>query len=68
MSPEVISINERKILQPNRTIATGLVITYRVGPHGPFTLQTTQEDIASGKAQQAMQNFANTLATLPQAM
>lgn len=66
MAPEVLSVSERKILNKNGTISTGLSISYRVGVHGPFTLLTTQQDIASGVAAQAMQNFANQLATLPQ--
>lgn len=65
MQPQVISVTERNILAGNNTVQKALVITYRVGVHGPFTLVTNEQDINSGAALQTMQAFANTLAMLP---
>ena len=65
MSPNVIGVRETQVAQPNGQIGRAIVITYKVGAYGPFTLTTSQQDIDSGAAMQAMQRFAATLGTLP---
>lgn len=64
--PKIETVSERSVLGPNRTVQKAIVITYTVGAHGPFTLTTNQADINSGAARQQMQDFANSLALLPQ--
>lgn len=65
MTPTVTGVSERKTLDTRGAISSALVITYMVGDLGPFTLVTTQTDLASGKANQDMQAFASSLGTLP---
>ncbi|HLJ76889.1 MAG TPA: hypothetical protein VKT75_05725 [Acidobacteriaceae bacterium] len=65
MTPRVTGIRETRAVGQNGQITTAIVITYMVGTYGPFTLTTTQQEIDSGAAQQAMQKFASTLGTLP---
>lgn len=67
MTPRVIGVRENRTVNPNGTIGAAIVITYMVGTYGPFTLTTTQQDIDSGAANQALQKFAATLGTLPAA-
>ena len=67
MTPNVIGIRETRVVGQNNVISNAIVITYRVGAYGPFTLTTTQQDIDSGAAMAAMQRFAATLGTLPTA-
>lgn len=67
MQPVVISVQERNIVGANLVITTALVVSYKVGELGPFTLVTTQTDLQSGKALTQMQQFAATLGTLPYA-
>lgn len=65
MKPVVTSVREQNTLGKNGQIQKSIILTYTVGPHGPFTLITTAADIANKTAQKQMQDFANTLATLP---
>ena len=65
MNPRVTNVAEQNVLGPDNRVTKAIKITYYVGEHGPFTLLTNQQDLNSGAARQAMQNFANTLATLP---
>jgi hypothetical protein len=67
LTPTTVNVREQNALGPNGRVQKAIVITYKVGDHGPFTLVTNQADIASGKAQQQMNAFAATLATLPDA-
>ena len=65
MNPVVLAVQEaRGIDSAGRPIKT-LVVQYKVGPYGPFTLETTQMELQSGAAMQKMQAFASTLANLP---
>jgi hypothetical protein len=65
MQPRVTGVREQNALGANGQITKVLVVTYYVGSYGPFTLTTNQNDLASGAAMTAMQNFASTLAALP---
>lgn len=65
MNPRVTNVTEKTVLGPNATVTKAIQLTYYVGDYGPFTLVTNQADINSGAARQAMQNFANSLTTLP---
>lgn len=65
MNPTVTGVSERNVLAPNGIVSKQIVLTYKVGTYGPFTLITSQADIASGKALQDMQQVASSLATLP---
>lgn len=65
MNPRVISVRETQVAGQNGQIQKAIVISYYVGTYGPFTLTTSQHDIDSGAAVQAMQKFAATLGTLP---
>lgn len=65
MPIKVISVQEGKQLDQRGNVSTILLVKYMVGSHGPFTLQTSQTDINNGTANQQMQAFANTLASLP---
>jgi len=66
MQPVVLNVSERRTLSARGAIQSAIVLTYQVGPFGPFTLVTSQEEIANGTAAQKMQAFAASLATLPQ--
>lgn len=65
MEPRVTNVTERNVLGQNQQVMKAIVLTYYVGPHGPFTLITNQADLNSGAARLAMQQFAHTLNTLP---
>lgn len=65
MNPTVTNVSERNVLSPNGNVSKAIVLSYKVGDYGPFTLVTTQQEIASGAALQAMQQFASSLAGLP---
>lgn len=65
MNPTVVNVSERNVLAPNGNVSKAIVLTYKVGAQGPFTLITTQDEIANGGALQKMQAFANNLAQLP---
>jgi hypothetical protein len=65
MQPRVTNVKEQNAIAPNGQVTKVILLTYYVGTYGPFTLQTNQADLNSGAATQAMQAFANTLATLP---
>jgi hypothetical protein len=65
MQPRVTQVREQNSLAANGQVTKVIVLTYYVGTFGPFTLTTNQNDLASGAAMAAMQNFAATLATLP---
>lgn len=65
MQPKVTNIREQNALGANGQLTKVLVVTYYVGPHGPFTLTTNQADISSGAAALAMQQFAQSLLNLP---
>jgi hypothetical protein len=67
LKPAIVNVTEQRILGPNNQPQKVLVVTYKVGTYGPFTLNTTQADLLNGNAQNAMQLFANTLAGLPTA-
>lgn len=67
MQPRVTNVREQNTLGNNGQITRIVVVTYMVGTFGPFTLYTNQADLQTGKAQQEMQTFANTLGTLPTA-
>lgn len=66
MNPIVTNVSERNVLSPNGQVSKAIVLSYKVGTYGPFTLVTTQDAIANGGAMQQMQAFANSLAQLPQ--
>lgn len=63
--PMVVSVTEQNTIGPDRKLVKAVVLRYTVDGDGPFTLVTTQADIASGVAKAAMQTFANSLANLP---
>jgi hypothetical protein len=65
MNVQVIGVREQQTLNQAGQIVKTIVLTYKVGNQGPFTLLTTQQDINSGAAALAMQNFANSIGTLP---
>lgn len=65
MNPIVISVTERNTLDQRNQVVRSVVVTYKVGNFGPFTLITSAGDIANGTANQQMQAFANTLTQLP---
>jgi hypothetical protein len=65
MKPTITNVTEQNVLGRNGQITKAVVVTYKVGGYGPFTLTTTQADLAAGTALQQMQAFANTLAALP---
>lgn len=65
MTPKVVNVREQNSLGANGQVVRVVVLTYMVGTQGPFTLITNQNDLQSGAAATAMQNFANTLALLP---
>lgn len=67
LRPTIVNVTEQRTLGPNNQPLKVLVVTYKVGHYGPFTLNTNQTDLLSGAAQNAMQTFANTLAGLPTA-
>ncbi|MFZ1009331.1 MAG: hypothetical protein WAN65_20990 [Candidatus Sulfotelmatobacter sp.] len=67
MQPKVTNVREQNSLGANGKITKVIVLTYTVGAYGPFTLTTNAQELSSGAATAAMQNFANTLATLPAA-
>lgn len=64
-APVVVSATETNTIGPNRQIVKAVILKYKVGDDGPFTLVTSQSDIQSGVAAAAMQTFANSLALLP---
>ena len=63
--PTVISANEVTTIGPNRTQVRQVLLKYKVGNQGPFTLVATPDEIANGTAANKMQAFANSLSTLP---
>jgi len=65
MNPQVIGVQEARAIDAVGRPTKSIVVTYKVGPYGPFTLNTTQIDLQSGAAMQQMQAFAATLANLP---
>lgn len=65
MLPVVTDITERKAVDQKRNITTAIVVTYKVGDFGPFTLITNQQEMQNGQAQAKMQAFARTLQQLP---
>ncbi len=65
MTVKVTNVREQNTLGQNGQIQKVVVLSYMVDTQGPFTLITNQTDLQSGAAQQAMQNFANTLGLLP---
>lgn len=67
MKPIVTNVTEQNILGANGQISKGIVLTYKVGMFGPFTLITNQTDVQSGAAMTQMQQFATSLAQLPTA-
>jgi hypothetical protein len=66
MQPVIINVTERSTLSARGAVQKAVVLTYNVGTYGPFTLVTSQDEIANGTALQKMQSFAASLATLPQ--
>lgn len=67
MIPQVISVKEGRGLSAANQIFKVIIVSYTVGPYGPFTWQGTQSDFDGGKAMLAMQAMAARLATLPTA-
>jgi hypothetical protein len=65
MSVIVTKVGEASALDQAGKIVKAVVLTYKVGDHGPFTLNTTQADLLSGVARAQMEAFAASLATLP---
>lgn len=65
MNPKVTNITEQNILGANGQIAKSIILTYKVGNFGPFTLVTTQTDIQNGTAANQMQAIANSYQALP---
>lgn len=65
MSPRVLGVAEARRLDGAGRTTTVLVVTYNVGTLGPFTLDTTKEELASGAATAKMQQFATSLGNLP---
>jgi hypothetical protein len=65
MNVKVTGVRAQNTLTASNQIQQSIVLTYYVGNQGPFQLITTQQDLNSGAATTAMQNFANTLALLP---
>lgn len=65
MQPTITGISERNTLGKNLIVTKQVVLTYTVGPYGPFTLITNQVDLNNGTATRQMQEFANTLSVLP---
>ena len=65
MTPNTIGVRETNVAGKDGRLQRAIIITYMVGAYGPFTLQTTQQEIDSGAAQAALQKFAATLGTLP---
>jgi hypothetical protein len=64
-SPVVTSVKESQAVGPDRRLKSVVVVSYMVGNDGPFTLTTTQAELANGIAQQQMNAFAATLSSLP---
>lgn len=67
MGVKILGVTESRGIDSAGRVTKGLVVTYKVDTLGPFTLNTTQADLQSGKALQEMQAFAATLGTLPMA-
>jgi len=65
MNPQVIAVQEARKIDALGRPTKAIVVTYKVGPYGPFTLETNQIDLQSGAAMQQMQAFAATLGNLP---
>ena len=65
MNVQVVNVREQNTLTSAGQVVRSVVLSYKVGTQGPFTLVTNQTDINSGAAAAAMQAFANSLALLP---
>lgn len=65
MVPKIIGVTEGRAIDPAGRVSKVVVVQYRVGTYGPFTLETSQVELDNGVAQQKMQAFANTLGNLP---
>lgn len=65
MNPIVTKVTQQNTLNAAGQIVHSIVLTYTVGPHGPFTLVTTGTEIANGQAKAKLQAFATSLSTLP---
>lgn len=61
----VTGVSEQNTIGPDRKTIKAVILRYTVDGDGPFTLVTTQADIAAGVANTSMQTFANALGTLP---
>lgn len=65
MNPTVTNVQERNAQAANGQLTKVLVVTYKVGTLGPFTLITNPQEVSSGQAMAKMQQFAASLNQLP---
>lgn len=65
MTPTVTGVTEGRAIDPAGRVAKVVVVQYRVGTFGPFTLETSEAELSNGNAMQKMQSFANTLGQFP---
>jgi hypothetical protein len=64
MQAKVVRVSERVNVGAFGPAQKSLLIQYMVDNHGPFTLETTQEELDNGTATRKMQTFADTLGRL----
>lgn len=67
MNVTVLGITEGRAVDAAGRSTKILVMTYKVGSLGPFTLETNAAEISSGAALQRAQAFAQAINTLPMA-
>lgn len=67
MDPQVIKVTEANQISGSGQVSKVVQITYMVGPHGPFNLYATPDELQNGEANRKLQAFAQQLRTLPMA-
>ncbi len=67
MNPEILSVKQATRLGPGNTPVAVLMVEWKAGTYGPFSLQSTWEDLNSGKLMDNLRTQTRLLDGLPKA-
>lgn len=57
-NPTLQHVTQTNVFETNGTIQRTFVVTFTVGPHGPFTIQIPANDFNAQHVKEAMQKVA----------
>jgi hypothetical protein len=58
MNPQITSITERPAMDSSGKMGTNVLVTFKVGTHGPFTIEIPKPQFTAAEANKRVAEFA----------